>query len=335
MATWFGRFSGTAFLFFWSLSVLTTHSLFGQAPAPAAPGAAPATAPAAPPAGAPVNNDTISPPEETILEQVNSVENTDVPIHLTYFPGTRGKETVPVILLHMFKGDRHEMEGLALYLQKQGHAVFVPDLRGHGQSINVVNNNIKLDAATMLPAQFANMVTKDMNCVKRFLVKKHNAGELNADKIVIVGAELGSIVAVNWSALDWAAQDLQGLKQSKDVKALVLLSPVQTIKGLTMAQALGFEPISKILSFFLIVGAEDSPGLAQVKTIHQRLERARPKPTKPEEKTVFLAELKTRLIGSKLLGEKSLGVENLIAQFIQARAVDQVYPWKSREAAAK
>lgn len=332
MASLFGRSRSMAFLFLFAASTGSTSTLFGQT----APAAAPAPAPAAAPAAAPgaASSEKLPAPEETILEDVNSVERTDVPIHMTYLPGTRGKETVPVILLHTFKGDRHEMEGLGLSLQRLGHAVFMPDLRGHGQSTNDLGTNRKLDAATMQPAQFGYMITRDMNCVKRYIVKKHNAGDLNADKIVIVGAEMGSVVAVNWAAVDWAAQDLQGIKQSKDVKALVLLSPTQSFKGLTIAQALSFEPINKIISVFEIVGAEDAAGLAQAKQIHQRLERARPKPTKPEEKTLFLAELKTRLIGSKLLGEKSLGVEQMIGEFIQLRVVDQVLPWKTRETVA-
>jgi hypothetical protein len=50
-----------------------------------------------------------------------------------------------------------------------------------------------------------------------------------------------------------------------------------------------------------------------------------------EEKTVFLENtLKTKLVGTKLLGEASLGVDQYIAQFIELRLVNQPWPWKDR-----
>jgi pimeloyl-ACP methyl ester carboxylesterase len=225
------------------------------------------------------------------------------------------------------------MEGLGLFLQQQGFAVFMPDLRGHGQSTVVNGSDRKLDAATMPPQNFPAMITHDLEAVKRFIVARHNAGELNVDKLCLVGSEMGAVVAVNWAAQDWSWPDLQGVKQSKDVRAVVMLSPPRQFKNLSLAQALTFPPIRDIISFFIIVGAEDLPGVATARSIAQQLERTRPKPTRVEEKTVFLqdTELKTKLIGSKLLGEKSLGVENVIAEFLKLRVVDQAFePWKAR-----
>jgi pimeloyl-ACP methyl ester carboxylesterase len=208
----------------------------------------------------------------------------------------------------------------------------MPDLRGHGQSTTVIGSDRKLDAASMPPPHFPLMITKDMDAVKRYVVKKHNNAELNADRLVIVGAEMGAQIAVNWAARDWAATDLQGLKQSKDVKAVVLLSPTMSFRNLSLTQALNFPPIRDIISFLLIVGSEDTAAARDTRSIHQRLERARPKPSKPEEKTVFLIDdqLKTSLTGSKLLGEKSLGVDAVINQFIELRVGSQVIPWKDR-----
>jgi pimeloyl-ACP methyl ester carboxylesterase len=318
MFRWIRRVGFTAAA---SSAVLATTATPGQTAAPA-----PAAAPA------PVAGSKVPQPEEAIIEEVNSVEKTDVPIAITYLPGTRGKDTVPVVLLHMYKGDRHEMEGFGLYLQSQGHAVFMPDLRGHGQSTTVVGSDRKLDAASMAPPNYGFMITRDMDCVKRFIVKKHNNAELNADRLVLIGAEMGAQVAVNWAARDWAATDLQGLKQSKDVKAVVLLSPTMNFKSLSLTQALNFPPIQTQISFLLIAGAEDATSARDTRSIYGRLERARPKPAKPEEKTVFIIDeqLKTKLVGSKLLGEKSLGVDGVINEFITLRVVNQILPWKDR-----
>ena len=53
---------------------------------------------------------------------------------LTYYPGTKGKQTIPVVLLHGWKQSRNDYKDLAPALQKLGYAVIVPDLRGHGES---------------------------------------------------------------------------------------------------------------------------------------------------------------------------------------------------------
>lgn len=302
-------------------SVLSSAAAQGQTAAPPAAAAAP-----------PAKNVTAEKIEAIAVEFQRNTP-TDVPIHLTYLPGSNGKESVPVVLLHMYKGDRHEMESLGLFLQKEGFAVIMPDLRGHGQSTTVAGSNRKLDAATLTPQHFTAMITHDMEAVKRFIVARHNEGKLNVDKLCLIGAEMGAVVSVIWAAQDWSWKDLQGVKQSKDVRALVLLSPLRQFKNLSMGQALNFPPIRDILSFFIIAGAEDTAGVAAARTIAQQLERTRPKPTKLEEKTVFLqdADLKTKLVGSKLLGEKSLGIESVIAEFLKLRVVNQVFePWKAR-----
>ena len=71
----------------------------------------------------------------------------------TFYPGRETKDTVPVILLHMSEGDRKEYLELAPYLQEQGHAVLVPDLRGHGESEQI---------RRMTPNQYYEMPYKDM-----------------------------------------------------------------------------------------------------------------------------------------------------------------------------
>jgi len=120
----------------------------------------------------------------------------------TYFPGTEGKETVPVILLHMYKGDRTEYGQLAAYLQSQGHAVLVPDLRGHGESTTGANLRMPLSATNLARDDFANMVRFDMEALKEFLRAKNNEGLLNIQKLCVVGAEMGASVARYWTRLD-------------------------------------------------------------------------------------------------------------------------------------
>ncbi len=130
-------------------------------------------------------------------------------MRVTYYPGLKGRETVPIVLLHGWKQSRSEYKALALALQKLGYAAIVPDLRGHGESTRVKGGrkDEPLDAAKMPPSQFGLMVTQDMMAVKKFLWRTNNAGELNIDKLCVVGAEMGASVALNFAKADAMDQD--------------------------------------------------------------------------------------------------------------------------------
>jgi len=251
----------------------------------------------------------------------------------TYMASTKGKDAVAVILLHMFKGNRHDVEALGKFLQSKGHAVIMPDLRGHGDSTTVEGFTRKLDAATMPANQFPLMVTQDMEAVKKFLVEQNNASRLNIERLCVVGAEMSGPVAVNWSLMDWAWPKLPNLKQGQDVKALVLLSPTISYKTVSCAQAFASQEsaVRREISIFFVAGAEDVTSAREAARLHDQVEKLRPKPEKVEEKTVFLENtLKTKLVGTKLLGEASLGVDQYIAQFIELRLATQPWPWKDR-----
>jgi len=52
----------------------------------------------------------------------------------SYYKGGNEKESIPVLLLHGKSGSRNDFNELIPQLTKQGMAVLVPDLRGHGKS---------------------------------------------------------------------------------------------------------------------------------------------------------------------------------------------------------
>ena len=94
----------------------------------------------------------------------------------------------------------------------------------------------------MPPSQFGRMVTQDMKAVKDFLWEKNNAGELNIDKLCVVGSEMGASVALDFAAFDAAGYGNGAVyygsrKLGRFVKALVLISPKWSVPGLPLGQA--------------------------------------------------------------------------------------------------
>ncbi len=291
----------------------------------------PVKAPAKPPA----------PPPRKDAEQPKTVELTSselrtadgVGLSATFYPSPHGKKAVPVVLLHGYQEDRSVFLPLAEFLQKQGHAVLVPDLRGHGDSreqrLGVATRTI--DAAKMGNEQFGRMVTLDMETLKKFLLDKNNKGELNLEKLCLVGSGMGALVAVDWAALDWSWPFYPGLKQGQYVKALVLLSPPRSFRGLTARPLLDDPNVRSLLSIYLIAGRKNAKAFDEIQRLHTALERFHPEPPAKEQtlskKELMIKGFDTDLQGTKLLGTRGFITEGLIAKFIEMRLSKQDLPW--------
>lgn len=257
-----------------------------------------------------------------------------VQLKATFYPSKKGKDAIPVILLHMWKGDRKEFASLAPLLQQKGHAVLVPDLRGHGESTSQVigvGRTRELDASKFGPSDFARMVNYDMETLKSFLMKKNNAGELNIEKLCVVGGEMGASVALEWARLDWSWPMLVGKKQGQDVRALVLISPEQNFHGLDVSGALKHPGVRSRLSVLIIVGKGDPRAVSQAQRIEGMFSRFHPDPSDASKQDLFFYRADTKLQGTKMLGVQGLNLETGIVKFIDWRLAKQDIPWNSRE----
>ncbi|MEN6449008.1 MAG: alpha/beta fold hydrolase [Thermoguttaceae bacterium] len=284
------------------------------------------------------DKDELPKPEDVLLRTDDGVQ-----IAATYYRGTKGKETIPVVVLHGWKQNRSEMRELALALQAQGHAVVAPDLRGHGESTRRRGGkDERLDAAKMPPSQFSLMVYQDMKAVKDFLWERNNAGELNLDKLCIVGADMGASVALDFAAYDATAYDgptlyYGPLKLGRFVKALVLISPKLTLPGLPLNQAARVPAVQRDIAMMIVVGKEDPKELPEAKRVHGLFKTYHIEPTGPnktDEQTLFFIPLPTSLQGTKLLDQK-FNLQAGIADFIDRRLVkseeSRDWTWKERK----
>lgn len=250
-----------------------------------------------------------------------------------FFPqgDVEGKKVVPIILLHGWDESRRRMVGLARYLQKLGHAVIVPDLRGHGGSTTVATatGDKEIDRSRMSARDVQGMV-RDVETVKRYLLQKNNQGEVNIELLCVVGSELGAIVGLNWSAVDWSVPNLGTYKQGQDVKAIIMLSPLQSFKGLNTREGLKQPAVrSSLVSTMILVGTE-ARHYSDAKKIYNSLERFH---KNSEEESLALVDLDTSLEGSEILpSELGQSVADSIAKFIKSRLVDRSnqLPWQDR-----
>ncbi|MBX7168411.1 MAG: alpha/beta hydrolase [Pirellulales bacterium] len=268
------------------------------------------------------------PPKDLQLTTADKVE-----LKATYFAGTAGRDTVPIIILHAYKGRRHDVEPLALLLQQAGHAVLAPDLRGHGESVNVVGASRKLEADTLPAAQFPQMVREDLEACKKYLMEQHNAGALNIEKLCVIGSEMGATVALLWARLDWSWPPLATGKQGQDVRALVLISPIWAFKSLKAQEALADPRVRKELSVFILVGKEKRESARDAQRLNDLFSTHHPEPPQDKRaqlKDLFFQGFDTSLQGTQLLDEMPKAGEQIV-KFIELRLVKQEIPWKARK----
>lgn len=264
-----------------------------------------------------------------------------VGIRFTYYPGMNEKESVPIILLHELKGNRRDLEGLALSLQKlMGAAVIAPDLRGHGDS--TLAGTKKLDANTFnRVTDFLPMIDQDVEAVKKFLVDENNKGNLNIDRLAIVGIQMGASIGSLWGMKDWTWPILTSGKQGQDLKALVLISPSPALHGLNLSQGLnaqqpaGIAPYRTSVAVMVIAGDKDPKARGDAERVANIFKLGRTKEETDSDdiavRTWYPQWYDTKLQSTKLLSEASLGVDKMIAGFIEMRCGSgRPFPWTMR-----
>ena len=265
-----------------------------------------------------------------------------VKLGITYYPSSKGKEAVPIVILHDFKESRSIYQSFAASLQASRtedntRAVVTVDLRGHGESTvqsGGGGRTRELDPTRLTKRDYELMVTQDLAAVRRFLVEKNNRGELNLNALCLVGAGMGANVAAYWSASDWAWPELASLKQGQDVKALVLASPEWGFRGLPLLKPLRQPGFRDRVSFLIVYGERSGKAKKDAMNVHKNLAKFHPEPPRDkikELKDLFLIGLPTKLQGTRLLTNSEFGMEADVDAFIDARVTSKHFKWVSRE----
>jgi pimeloyl-ACP methyl ester carboxylesterase len=274
-----------------------------------------------------------------------------VQLTLTYFPAAlrkgapEAKQVTPVVLLHDHKETRAIFNSLAQQLQafeggRQKGVAFAcvtVDLRGHGDSAKQLfpdGTQADLDPARLTKPQLLAMSALDMEAVRSFLIEKNDAGELNLNKLCLVGSGMGANVAANWALQDWTAPPLAIGKQGQDVKALVLISPRWSYLGLSFQAPMRFRPLKENVAWMLVYGAQDARVAADVKRIYKQLERFHPEPDDAAVRRLsslqVIAWPESNLQGSTLLTQVGQPLEQQIVNFLVEHVAQAQHPWTSR-----
>lgn len=269
-------------------------------------------------------------------------------LKIRFYAGAAEKTTVPIILVHRFDGQGSELFSLANHLQSEpggGHAVIVPDLRGHGQSDEITPPGAvkprKLNPTRFHKAELARIVTADLEAVKKFLMERNNEGELNIEMLTVVAVEEGAVLAVNWIAQDWSWPQLGGFKQGQDVKAFVLISPDQTLKGISIHDALAHPFVRSSLSALFMYGSKNARSAGITRRMYNTIKRYHrdrfdTDEEKRRHKDLFLRSYDTSLQGTKLLNQTDLKAAADISTFVRLRLTEhqEEYPWAVRKSPA-
>lgn len=271
-------------------------------------------------------------PAEAQFEEVTLDAKDGVIVLATYYPGPESKTTVPLILVHDWEGNRTELHSLAMGLQSLGCAVIVPDLRGHGNSIRMRGVERPIERDKMKPREVESMVL-DIEAAKSYLLQRNNEGKLNIEQLGILGTGLGGTLALNWAVRDWNVRNLPSYKMGQDVKAVMLISPRQSFKGLNVNLAMRDRSLG-YMSALVVVGTQDVSRYADAKKIFKAFQGAH---TDNDPDAVRFYEANTSEQGIDLIYDRELRVPDWISGCIKSRLVDRAanFPWGDRTSPLK
>jgi pimeloyl-ACP methyl ester carboxylesterase len=282
-------------------------------------------------------------------EVVSLITRDGVQLRMTYFPSAKkagteeAKQVSPVILLHDHKATRAVFNSLAQRLQATGDAKKGPafavvgvDLRGHGESTKQQFPNgedATIDFAKPNKPGLIAMAAYDMEAVRSFLIGKNDAGELNLNKLCIVGVGMGANVGANWALQDWLAPPLAIGKQGQDVKALVLISPKWSYTGLSFQAPMKSRALKERVAWLIAYGAQDPKAKSDVTRIEKQLERFHPKPAQVAAQPAGSLQIiawPSKLQGGTLLAQVGQPLETKLIEFLSEQVGKKTLPWNGR-----
>jgi pimeloyl-ACP methyl ester carboxylesterase len=285
-------------------------------------------------------------------QQITLTTGDGLVLHGTYYKSTLGKNAAVIVLLHGKDGNRFLWSGdngFAKTLQAAGYAVLCVDLRLHGESQpaggvggKTANQqkdkkNSKKGGGEFPRGVYEAMVLQDMEAIKQYVYEEHKEGNLNMNKMAIVGADFGALVAANYALVDWKKEphpdNQPGYEtpRGQDVRALVFISPPLTVPGLQMSKTLTeLRNPAWGISMLVCVGKDDPSD----KGAAQKIFELASTPAINKER-MYKVEYKGKLRGTDLLGRgistEGKRIEQDMLDFFAEHLKKVNSPWRDRE----
>lgn len=252
-----------------------------------------------------------------------------------YFPSNKGKSAKTVLLVHEWKGQASPYAKLVVALRDAGCAVLVPDYRGHGGSREQINSKGKkaeMDTSKMSKRDIENIIKYDLEKSKNFLKGENDQENLNLNALVVIGVGEGCVMAAHWAASDWNWPTVGRIKQGRDVKGLVFISPTKQAKGVPIDPIFSGRSVLLQLPIMVVSGAE-SPGAEDADRIAKRIEASKKKLQRGGAVKGFeYKRYNTALMDASLVKDIP-AVIPAITKFIdtEVKVSDKQNPWVSRQ----
>jgi hypothetical protein len=249
-----------------------------------------------------------------------------------YFPSDKGKEAIPVLLIHEWKGNASPYVKLVVALRDAGCAVLVPEYRGHGGSKEYTNARgvkDKFNVNQMSKRDIDNIIRLDIEKGKSFLKGENDAEKLNLNALVVIGVREGCVLAAHWAQRDWSFPSVGRMKQGQDVKCLVFISPQKQIKGVGIDPTLSNPNLLRLP--IMIVAGEQSPEASEAKRIAKRIESIKKRMGRGVASGFELRMVDTPQGGSRLVRDVS-SVIPAITKFVTSHVSisEDENPWIER-----
>jgi pimeloyl-ACP methyl ester carboxylesterase len=284
----------------------------------------------------------VPPPEELRLETTEGIR-----ISAWYYAPVAGaKPPATVILVHDLEGSHKTVEPLALSLQGAGYAVVAPDLRGHGASVArpapVAGGRLESFEPRMLKKSDLESIAAatggslreqaasrgEIETVRSWIRVKSQAGELDLDKLCVVGSGAGAVLASLWTAADSNWPPIASGPQGGQVRALVLISPPWSTKGVSFTVPLSQESLQRRIPVLVLGGKGDRDAVRlfdQFKRLRPAewfQQRAGQDPEKAKDLadatqgSAFFIQADTSLSADKLVSEPEIKLAEQIKTFL-------------------
>ncbi|MBI1312991.1 hypothetical protein GC176_17005 [bacterium] len=263
-------------------------------------------------------------------------------IHFTYWESPMGKDAPVVILLHGDKTTRihWKASGLPEQLAREQYAVLAVDLRKHGDSQPPENAPARLKTDKLTKFDYEAMVAADLEAIKKFIYDEHQAQRLNMRKLGIVATEFSTPIAIAYAAYDWAKKpydDAPTLEtrtpRGQDVQALALISPQDSVTGVSTTQPLKLLRATGIAAL-LLTGETSS---RDARTVARMFQAFGGEQQDAEDQKITMAELKgIKLSGIDLITKYRNAKGEPIAMFavlafLRKQVFDLKIDWKDRQ----